>query len=44
MKINDINLDNFNRSEYIAFINVLIDYYFVLFSEHLILEREENNE
>lgn len=40
MKIVDINLDNFDKSEYLAFIQSLIDYYYVLFNETLYLKSE----
>jgi hypothetical protein len=35
MKINDINLDDFDKKEYLAFVQALLDYYYVQFNEAL---------
>lgn len=40
MIIKEINLDDFDRKEYLALLQTLIDYYYVCFNEGLILKKE----
>lgn len=38
MIIHDFNLDDLDKKEYLALLQTLIDYYYVCFSEELILK------
>jgi len=45
MIIKEIDLDSFCRDEYLAFIQTLINYYYVQFKEEFILEKvSDDNE
>lgn len=45
MIIKEIDLDSFCKDEYLAFIQVIIDYYYVQFKETFILEKvSDDNE
>lgn len=45
MRINDINLDDFDKKEYLAFIQALLNYFYVQFNEELtIVQGVDKNE
>ena len=44
MRINDINLDAFDKKEYLAFVQALLDYFYVQFNEELTIIQGSDKE